>query len=194
MTTRLRIEAYPQDEVPPLLQVQAEALLNRIWQPPEGLSSWAPHDPSADPVSLFLLEESLVVASLEVLALPLSFDGTTFLACGLSRVRVLPERRGEGLGLLIVRAAYDVIEESGADLAIFTCDTPLTGFYEQAGFAVLEGTVLEGGSPGHPYPSDQDGFDKAVVAAFLTDHGRAHRDAFRHARVPLHPGEIDLLW
>lgn len=190
----LRIEVYRPDEVPPLLQAQAEVILNRIWEPPEGLSSWSDHDPAAHPVSMFLLEESLVLATLEILSLPLQFDGATFAVSGLTRVRTLPERQGEGHGQRLVRASYHLMRDSGADVALFTCDTELHPFYEHAGFEWLRGTVLEGGTRHFPFPSDQPGLDKAVMASFYTPLAQAHRAAFVGARIPLYPGEIDLLW
>lgn len=190
----LTLHVFPEADVPPLLQAQGEMILNTIWKPPEGLSSWTAHEPLANPTSMFMLDGDEVVATLEVLTLPLEYAGTSFIASGLSRVRTLPERQGEGIGLQLVRASYDLMRDAGSDLAIFTCDTPLHVFYELAGFERLVGTVLEGGSPGFPYPSDQPGFDKAVMAAFYTPHAQSFSDAFQHARIPLHPGEIDLLW
>jgi aminoglycoside 2'-N-acetyltransferase I len=80
------------------------------------------------------------------------------------------------------------------DLGIFTCDRPLQPFYESAGWQPLPGTVLIGGSPDNPFPSDQPGFDKVTLAAFFTPLAHQAEATFHNARIPLHPGHIDKLW
>ena len=82
----------------------------------------------------------------------------------------------------------------GIDLGLFTCDRELAGFYERCGWDVLAGTVLVGGTPDEPFPSDRPGFDKVTLAAFFSPAAQASRAAFEHARVELYPGEIDQLW
>jgi GNAT superfamily N-acetyltransferase len=103
-----------------------------------------------------------------------------------------PSTRGRGHGRRLVTAARDLIAGRGTDLGIFTCDRPLAGFYESAGWQVLPETVLIGGTPDRPFPSDQ--FDKVTLAAFFTDHARRYAKTFDHARIALYPGDIDKLW
>ncbi|GAA3050511.1 hypothetical protein GCM10020000_34220 [Streptomyces olivoverticillatus] len=91
-------------------------------------------------------------------------------------------------------AARTEIAERGADLGLFTCDRELRGFYEGAGWQVLEGTVLVGGTPQEPFPSDREGFDKVTVASFFTDRAKRDAEAFRGCRIELYPGVIDRLW
>ncbi len=85
-----------------------------------------------------------------------------------------------------------MIEAGGADLGIFTCDLDLRAFYERAGWRCLPGTVLVGGAPEAPFPSDQ--FDKVTMAAFFSRRAHDAADGFIGARVELYPGEIDKLW
>ena len=75
--------------------------------------------------------------------------------------------RGQGHGLRLVRAARRTMAELGRDLGIFTCDTELAGFYRRAGWQLLPGTVLIGGTPEQPFPSDQ--FDKVTLGSLFTD-------------------------
>lgn len=89
-------------------------------------------------------------------------------------------------------AAREAIQASGAELGIFTCDRPLRGFYDSAGWQCLEGTVLIGGTPQQPFPSDQ--FDKVTMAAFFSRRACAHARSVRHSRIALYPGTIDRLW
>jgi len=80
----------------------------------------------------------------------------------------------------------------GADLAIFTCDTLLVPFYESGGYTVLPGTVLVGGVPEDPLPSDR--FDKVTLWHAYTHRAREHAADFQGARIGLYPGVIDRLW
>ena len=141
---------------------------------------------------MLLVEGDRVVAALDVLAKRIEHDGASFAAAGLSTVVTDTARRGEGHGRRLVEAARTAIAEGGADLGIFTCDTPLGPFYERAGWTVLPGTVLVGGTPDDPFPSDR--FDKVTLASFFTEHARAHAAAFAGARIALYPGAIDRLW
>jgi hypothetical protein len=100
--------------------------------------------------------------------------------------------RGRGYGGRIVRAAYETIAASGADLGIFTCDRPLGPFYESAGWTILPGAVLVGGTPDDPFPSDQ--WDKVTLAAFFSERARRGAGRFAGARIGLYPGTIDRLW
>jgi hypothetical protein len=54
--------------------------------------------------------------------------------------------------------------------------------------------VLIGGTPSEPFPSDQPGFDKVTLGAFLTERARTARSEFIGARVELYPGDVDRLW
>lgn len=94
----------------------------------------------------------------------------------------------------MVVAAREAMPALGVDLAVFTCDRELQRFYERAGFEGLGGAVLVGGTAEDPFPSDQPGFDKVTLGAFFSPAARAGRASFEHARIELHPGEIDRLW
>ncbi|MFI9204933.1 GNAT family N-acetyltransferase [Streptomyces sp. NPDC053048] len=156
-----------------------------------------------------------VVAVLDILTKDVTHGGHTYRAAGLSAVVTAARHRGKGNGRQLVAAARELIAGSGADaglgslplagpgsrplarsvdLALFTCDRPLRAFYESAGWGVLDGAVLIGGTPEAPFPSDQPGFDKVTMAAFFTERAKRNAAAFRHSRIGLHPGEIDRLW
>ncbi|GAA5023072.1 hypothetical protein GCM10025734_79900 [Kitasatospora paranensis] len=83
---------------------------------------------------------------------------------------------------------------SRLDLGVFTCDRALRAFYESAGRQHVPGAVLVGGTADAPFASDRPGFDKVVMAAHFTLHGRLTPATFRSARIELHPGVIDRLW
>ncbi|MGC5010466.1 GNAT family N-acetyltransferase [Streptosporangium sp. DT93] len=174
--------------MPGVLREQVTALLESAWP---GHSPG--HDPLLDPVSLLLLDGDDVVASLDILSKPLVHAGRTFAASGLSTVVTRGDRRGRGHGRTLVAAALRTMAVTvPPDLGIFTCDRPLRAFYEAAGWESLPGTVLVGGTPDDPFPSDR--FDKVTMGAFFSPHAIRHRPSFLGARVALFPGTVDRLW
>ena len=93
-----------------------------------------------------------------------------------------------------VAAARQMMILRGLDLGLFTCDRTLQAFYESAGWHLLPGTVLIGGTPIAPFPSDQPGLDKVTMGDFFSPAARREQASFYHARIELYPGEIDKLW
>lgn len=150
------------------------------------------HDPALRPVSMLLLDGERVVSALDILSKEIEHAGQRFAASGLSTVVTEAAERGKGHGRRLVEAAREAIERSGADLGIFTCDTPLRAFYERAGWELLPGTVLVGGTPESPFPSDR--FDKVTMARLFSHRARELAGTFVGARIELYPGEIDRLW
>ncbi|WP_405921339.1 GNAT family N-acetyltransferase [Streptomyces sp. NBC_00122] len=187
----MRVLAYEVTALPAELGGQVEALEAAAWP---GASPG--HDPALAPRALLLVDgDGAVAASLALLYKEIEVAGRTYRAAGLSAVVTRPALRGRGLGGRLVAAARaGLAADPAVDLALFSCDRPLTPFYEAAGFTRLPGTVLVGGTPAEPLATDEPGFDKEVVAAFFTDTPERDRAAFTGVRVPLHPGNTDRLW
>ena len=141
---------------------------------------------------MLLVEDGNVLSALDVLSKDILHRGERFAASGLSTVVTDENHRRRGYGHRLVVAARHLIEESGADLGIFTCDVSLQPFYERAGWEVMPGTVLIGGTPGAPFPSDQS--EKVTMTCFFSERAAERRSTFLRARVELHPGTIDKLW
>jgi len=143
---------------------------------------------------MLLVDDETVLAALDILSKDVTHAGRRYAASGLANVVTDRVQRGKGFGTLLVDAARKAIRESGVDLGIFTCDRPLQGFYERAGWSMVPGAVLIGGTPDDPFPSDGEGFDKVVMAEFYSESAQEHAASFRHARIELFPGPIDKLW
>jgi Predicted acyltransferase len=185
----MRVVSFAQDAVPALLRTQVMALEDQEW-PTESRDG---HDPALHPIWMMLVDpHDTVLASLAVLSKSIIHDGERYLANGLSAVVTDRAHRGRGHGQRLVHAARDLIAAGGADLGIFTCDPPLADFYQRCGWRILPGTVLVGGTPDAPFPSDR--FGKVTLATLFTEHARTHAATFEHARIELYPGEIDKLW
>lgn len=192
-STQVSVGSYPARSVPPGLLSQVAELREEAWPTAGGGRDAGPvHDPALRPVSMLLTEAGTVVAALDILTKSISHCGQDYLASGLSTVVTCSARRRCGYGRHLVWAARAAIAVSGADLGIFTCDRPLQAFYASAGWEVIEGAVLIGGTPDNPLPSDQ--FDKVTVAAFFSARARRDAASFTHCRIGLYPGDIDRLW
>lgn len=188
----MTIESFPEAEVPHDLRLQARGLQLQAW-PREGPPRpGAIHDPSLRPVSMLLVEDGRVLAALDVLTKQIVHRGQEYAASGLSTVVTEAARRRQGYGRTLVQAAREAIEASGADLGLFTCDRPLQAFYQSAGWQLLPGAVLIGGTASEPFPSDQ--FDKVTMAAFFSAKARRFASSFAGSRIELHSGAIDKLW
>ncbi|WP_246102568.1 GNAT family N-acetyltransferase [Streptomyces piniterrae] len=199
--------SFPEAATPPQLRAQVLDLQREAWPPAEPVDPAAAasgdaagpapdhvHDPALEPLSMLLVADGTVLAALDVLAKPIVHAGRRYRVGGLSTVVTRQAVRGQGHGRRLVAAAHEAMRASDLDLGVFTCDRPLQAFYESAGWQHLPGTVLIGGTPQRPFPSDRPGFDKVTMADFFTDRARHDRPAFRHARIELYPGDIDKLW
>ena len=190
----MRIVSYPEHAVPRELRAQVVALQSQAWPSSASPSALAPwHDRALHPVSVLLVDEDGgVLSALDILSKPIEHAGQPFSASGISAMVTDEHRRGDGHGRALARAALRMMREAGADLGIFTCDRQLQRFYEGAGWECLPGTVLVGGTPHDPFPSDR--FDKVTMASFFSATANAARERFVGARVELYPGDIDRLW
>ncbi|MGV9566731.1 GNAT family N-acetyltransferase [Streptomyces sp. NPDC003480] len=193
----MQILSFPEGATPIELRTQVRDLHEQAWPSPEGrvAPDGAPtHDPLLRPRSMLLVDEGTVLAALDVLSKEISHAGARYAAGGLSTVVTRQDRRGLGHGRRLVAAARETMIARQLDLGLFTCDRPLQAFYERAGWQTLPGTVLIGGIPSDPFPSDRPGFDKVTLGDFFSARARQDRMAFHDSRVELYPGEIDKLW
>ncbi|MEU6368649.1 GNAT family N-acetyltransferase [Streptomyces sp. NPDC046931] len=192
----MQILAFPEESTPPELRTQVRDLQEQAWPSADGpVAADAPtHDPLLLPWSMLLVAEGTVLAALDILTKEISHAGRRYAAGGLSTVVTRRERRGLGHGGRLVAAARETMIARNLDLGLFTCDRPLRAFYERAGWQVLPGTVLIGGTPQDPLPSDRPGFDKVTLGDFFSAGARQHRTSFHDSRVELYPGQIDKLW
>lgn len=193
----MKVAAFAELSVPSELRRQARAIREQAWPSAPGDAILpAGHDPALQPLTMLLLDkDDTVLAVLDILRKPLRHAGGLYAAAGLSAVATREDLRGRGHGRRLVTAAHHAMaQELNLDIGIFTCDRPLRRLYERAGWEHLPGTVLVGGTPAEPFPSDQPGFDKTTLAAFFSPIARRARRSFEAARIELYPGEIDRLW
>lgn len=193
----MQILSFPEEATPFDLRVQVRQLQEQAWPSPPGevAPPQAPaHDPALRPLSMVLVDDGAVLATLDILSKEIVHAGRRYAAGGLSTVVTRQEDRGRGYGRHLVAAARETMIARKLDLGLFTCDSPLKAFYESAGWRVLPAAVLIGGTPQDPFPSDQPGFDKVTMVSFFSPEGRQAEASFRDRRIELYPGQIDKLW
>jgi aminoglycoside 2'-N-acetyltransferase I len=189
---RAEISSWPAADVPPTVRTQIVDLREQAWPSHEGGGRGVVHDPALRPLTVALSVEGVVVAALDFLSKNIDHAGQRYAASGLSAVATDGDYQHQGYGSSLVRAAGALMARAGADLGIFTCDPPLRAFYEGAGWDVLPGSVLIGGTPDEPFPSDQ--FGKLVLGWFFSPRAKANAHRFVAAHIGLYPGTIDKLW
>ncbi|MEU7058140.1 GNAT family N-acetyltransferase [Streptomyces sp. NPDC046197] len=193
----MQILSFAEEATPFELRAQVRELQEQAWPSSPGsvVPADAPvHDLALRPLSLLLVDDGVVLAALDVLSKEIVHAGGRYAAGGLSTVVTRREARGRGHGRHLVTAARETMIALNLDLGLFTCDSPLRAFYESAGWRVLPGSVLIGGTPEDPFPSDSPGFHKVTMADFFSPEGQKAEEAFRDSRIELYPGEIDKLW
>ncbi len=181
------IISFPESDVPPALRAQMLAVQAQAWPPGDG------HDPALHPVSLLLVDGGRVVSALDILSKEIEHAGERYAARGLSAVVTDEALRGRGHGRTLVRAAREQIRASGADIGLFTCERSLAPFYESAGWSMVPGAVVVGGTPEDPFPSDRLP-DTVTFAGFFSAKARRRAATFTDSRIALYPGTIDRLW
>ncbi|MGH3161120.1 MAG: GNAT family N-acetyltransferase, partial [Streptosporangiaceae bacterium] len=139
----MEIVSFPETATPSGLRAQVLTLQRQAWP------GAAPgHDPALRPLSMLLVDDGVVLAALDILFKQIAHAERRWSAGGLSTVVTGREVRGRGYGTGLVTAARDwMMLTPGLDLGMFTCDRPLQAFYESAGWQLLTGTVLVGGTP-----------------------------------------------
>lgn len=188
--------SFAEAATPAGLRAQVLELHRQAWPPGDTSPAVGGpvHDPALRPVSVLVVDDGRVLAALDILSKPITHAGHRYAAGGLSTVVTRREAQRRGHGRRLVAAAREMMITWGLDLGLFTCDRPLHGFYESAGWHLLTGTVLIGGTPSAPFPSDQPGFDKITMGDFFSPAARREQASFHNARIELYPGEIDRLW
>lgn len=139
---------------------------------------------------MVLTDNDEVHAYLAIPTRTISHAGAELRASGLGAVVSHPNSRGAGYGAKIVVAARELIEASGVDIGIFTCDPPLVAFYARCGWDPMPSTVVVGGTRERPFRADS--LDKGTLMAFFTPHAQAHRADFVAADVYVDLREGDL--
>lgn len=123
------------------------------------------------PVHFVLSENNLLISYLAVVWKNLEHAEKKYKTYGLSGVFTHPSFRKQGYGLQLVKEAKRYIENSDADITLFT--SIHIGFYEKAGFIPMENAKIFEGNSKHP-----EEVRESVFMLFLSTKGREARKDF----------------
>ncbi|WP_115226803.1 GNAT family N-acetyltransferase [Iodobacter fluviatilis] len=161
-------------------------LMHRVWPsspaPTQGAIVPEEHDSALDALSCFIYRANRLLSYAAVLHLTLSHVGQTFRMAALSCVATDPDYQNQGLGSLVVSAATRCIENSHADIALFTCDPPLAAFYAKAGWPVVSVEVIGSHDVGALSSTE---LGKVVLLRLLSEHAHQHAEAFANTTISL---------
>ncbi|GHO85898.1 GNAT family N-acetyltransferase [Dictyobacter formicarum] len=191
----LRMLQFLQEDCPQTVRAQIIAMMQREWPQAfagksDGEIAW-PDNLATQPTSFVLLADHTVICHVAVPWKIIQHEGESYKVFGLNEVMTRPAYRHQGLGLRLVKGAADFIEQSEADLSIFTCQPPLVSFYHQGGWEQASHTNLIGGTREKPFRSNTLGL--ATMIRFFSPRARQHRSDFTRADVYLELGE-NMLW
>jgi GNAT superfamily N-acetyltransferase len=184
---------FPETRIPEKIRQQVFSLIKAEW--PGAFSGdkenrdWL-NRPETNPLALMLVSGDTVIAYTGIVWKYIEHAGENYKAYGLSGVLTNPAYRRQGYGQQLIKAAYQIIGESGADIGIFTCDIPLKGFYEECGWKALEKGYLVGGTRQKPFPEDLSG--KATMINYFSEKARKHMADFENG--PIYLELDDEMW
>jgi len=102
------------------------------------------HDRHAEPAPLsFMIRESgLLIAHSAVLPRSIGTSAGDLEIAGLTRVCTAPQQRGRGLGQLIVRPVFDLVDSGVYQFSLFQTAQEVRPFYEKLGARVVENAIV----------------------------------------------------
>jgi GNAT superfamily N-acetyltransferase len=162
-------------------------LMHRVWPdqsaPSQDEAVPEEHDPELDALCCFIYRGNRLLSYAAILNFTLSHAGQTFFVAALSCVATDPAYQNQGLSSLVVSAATRCIENSHADIGLFTCDPPLASFYAKAGWPAASGVVVIGSHDACALSSAELG--KVVLLRLLSEHAHDHAAAFANTTLSL---------
>jgi GNAT superfamily N-acetyltransferase len=128
-------------------------LINEVWPKPNvtaddraaqllSLGRSYSRNAAQAPRSMVVLENDRVVAHASMLPRTIGTDRGDVRIGGLSRVCTDPRLRGHGLGELVVRAAFNLVDEGEFDFALFQTNEQVRHFYEKLGAVAVDNPII----------------------------------------------------
>jgi predicted acetyltransferase len=181
------LSIYTEADFPPELEWQALSFVRIEWASTftkeERLTKhlWS----GQNPTHLVIAEAGVLISYAAVTRTVTEHAGSTYTTCGLSSVLTYPSFRREGYGRQVVETATQVMEQSGAELALLWCEPHLIPFYRQSGWLLMEHLMVLVGSKEHPHPYTEP--QLVVMMRFLSDKGRMAQQTLQEQ--PIYVGE-----
>jgi GNAT superfamily N-acetyltransferase len=147
------VEIWDAREFTPAQARAIGELINEVWPKPHmtaqdraaqqlELGQSFVRDADSAPRAMVVLENDRVVAHAAMLPRTIGTEVGDLRIGGLSRVCSDPNLRGHGLGELVVRAAFCLVDESEFDFALFQTNERVRSFYEKLGAVIIENPIV----------------------------------------------------
>ncbi|MCA9231528.1 MAG: GNAT family N-acetyltransferase [Planctomycetales bacterium] len=109
----------------------------------EGLEERAPR-------SFYIREDGELIAHSAVISRSIRTASGELAIAGLTRVCTAPEQRGRGLGEIIVRPVFDLVDAGLFSFSLFQTTDNVRGFYEKLGACIVRNPIVNSlsNSPG----------------------------------------------
>jgi predicted N-acetyltransferase YhbS len=128
-------------------------LINQVWPKPnmtaedraaQAIALGRQHRGRAEPPprAIVVIEGGRVVAHASLFPRTIAAERGTMLIGGLARVCTDVTMRGRGLGELVVRAAFDLVDAGEFPFALFQTNSRVQAFYEKFGAVPVENRIV----------------------------------------------------
>lgn len=102
------------------------------------------------PISFVVWSDGRAIAHAMTFARTIAVGGRELVVMALAMVASDPDRRGEGLGAAVTRAAFGRIDAGDLPSALFQTSHRVRPFYEQIGCRIVENRIVNSLSEGDP--------------------------------------------
>jgi len=99
-------------------------------------------DEEPAPQSFLIRESGKLIAHSAVLPRSIGTSAGDLVIAGLTRVCTSPEQRGRGLGEIIVRPVFDLVDNGAYQFSLFQTTQDVGSFYEKLGACVIENSIV----------------------------------------------------
>jgi GNAT superfamily N-acetyltransferase len=107
------------------------------------------------PLHFIIVEGNLLISHLEVVWRYLEHNSITYKVMGVTGVLTFPDFRKQGHGKSLILEATKYIENSDADIGMFSCEDKNLEFYKKCGWGNLEhAPITMTGSKDNPHKTD----------------------------------------
>jgi len=118
-------------------------------------------DDAHAPRSFVLREGGRVVAHAAILPRTIGASTGALTIAGLTRVVTDPDQRGRGLGVLVVRAAFALVDAGDFPFSLFQTTPEVRPFYEKLGACMVDNPIVNSLEDGNLHTSPFK--DKAIM-------------------------------
>ena len=153
MIAAMPVEIWDVRDFTPAQAKQIGDLIAQVWPKPHltaadraeqqlALSREFRGRPGLAPRSLVVVEDDRVIAHAAMLPREIRTSQGEMVIGGLARVCTDAAMRGRGLGELVVRAAFGLVDAGDFSFALFQTNHLVRGFYEKLGAVPVQNTII----------------------------------------------------